>query len=84
MKFSAYTDYPFKEFGDLPNQEAPIRELLVIGYDRNKYCQVQIKDPKTNKFITTEIKAGYLYSVPGRLDEVPIISNAKLYSLPDF
>ena len=29
----AFTDYPVRELGDIEFQEAPIREVKVIGYD---------------------------------------------------
>lgn len=53
--FKAYTDYPFTLLGDTPNQEAPIREVEVVGYDGDKYCTILVDG------ITTEVKSGYLY-----------------------
>lgn len=51
----AYTDYPIIAFGDIPYTPAPLRECKIIGYDRDKYCTVEL-----NGFIFS-IKRGYLY-----------------------
>lgn len=69
----AYTDYPFEELGDQPYMMAPIREINVISYDGDKYCQIEVGG------ITTEVKAGYIYDGPGRFDAV---SQVKLKDLP--
>lgn len=61
----AYTDYPIKELGDEPGKPACIRQCTIISYDGNKYATVQIADT------IVEIKAGYLYTHPGRNQEVP-------------
>ena len=63
----AYTDYPFSQLGDIPYEEAPIRECTVLSYDSNKYCIIQIGHTKLS------VKAGYLYKEPGRLLQVPTI-----------
>lgn len=57
----AWTDYPIVELGDTPNQEAPIREVTVLGWDGNKYAEVEVEE------VRTSFKAGYLYRRPGRL-----------------
>jgi hypothetical protein len=57
----ALTDYPFVELGDTPGQLAPLREVLVLSYDGNKYCQVDFEGKQL------EVKEGYLYKPIGRL-----------------
>lgn len=68
----AYTDYPITELGDEPGKSAEIREVQVLSFDGSKYCYVDIKG------IKKLIKAGYLYSQPGRLGEVPNINVSQL------
>lgn len=68
----AFTDYPITELGDTPNEIAPIRKCRVLSYDGNKYCQVVVGTT------TKEIKAGYLYLLPGRYGEVPPINPEEL------
>lgn len=72
----AYTDYPFTFLGDIPNQKAPIREIEVLSYDQDKYCQIIVEGQ------TTEIKRGYIYQKPGRLMEVPQVLENDLEKLP--
>jgi hypothetical protein len=50
-----YTDYPFRELGDVPNQIAPIRKVIFISWDGDKYCVVKYKQ------FTLELKAWYLH-----------------------
>lgn len=61
----AWTDYPFTFLGDVPHVEAPIREIEVISYDGDKYCEIIVEEH------TTSIKSGYIYTASGRLGEVP-------------
>ncbi len=68
----AWTDYPIVELGDTPNVEAPVRECKVHSYDGDKRCCVTVEG------VTLNIKAGYLYSKPGRLGEVPAIDPDQL------
>lgn len=63
-----YTDYPFVILGDVAYTKAPIREIKVIDYDGNKYCNIEVNGIKTS------IKIGYIYKTPGRCLEVPSIS----------
>lgn len=65
MNADHYTDYPFTELGDAPNKEAPIRPVQVISYDGNKYCTVWVEGHQL------EVKAGYIYTRPGRCGDVP-------------
>lgn len=64
----AFTDYPIVELGDKPSVEAPIREVVVISFDGNKYCKIEVAG------IYTEIKAGYLYRTAGRCGHVQTIN----------
>lgn len=56
----AYTDYPFRLLGDLEYKEAPMREIEVLSYDGDKYCNIVVNG------ILTEIKLGYIYKTPKR------------------
>jgi hypothetical protein len=67
-----YTDYPFVELGDEPNKIAPIRKVLPISYDNDKYVNVLVEG------IYSEIKAGYIYTKYGRYGNVPAF-NPKEY-----
>ena len=60
----AYTDYPLPGI-DIPHKKAPIREVLPISYDHDKYVTVEWKGQ------LYELKAGYLYSESGRCGDVP-------------
>ena len=68
----AWTDYPFTWLGDAAGEEAPIREIIVISYDDNKYCKIKIVDREV------EIKSGYIYQRKGRYGKVPCISRRQL------
>ena len=70
----AWTDYPIANLGD-DNENAKIRECTPICYDGNKYAIVEICGKKYS------IKAGYLYSKPGRWGAVPCLSAKRLYIL---
>ena len=63
MKY--FTDYPFVSLGDEPYKKAPIREVEIIEYDRNKYIKILVEG------IEEEVKAGYIYEKAGRYGEVP-------------
>ena len=67
-----YTDYPFKELGDIEYQEAPIREIKAISYDGNKYVRIVVDG------IESEIKSGYIYTSKGRCGDVPTFNANKL------
>lgn len=60
-----WTDCPITALGDKPNELAPIRQCHPIFYDGDKYVTVMVEGIKTS------FKAGYLYTAPGRLGEVP-------------
>ena len=72
----AWTDYPFPQLGDIEGEEAPVREIEVLSFDDDKYCQIKVGGA------FDEIKAGYIYQKPGRVGEVPAITQRQLYSLP--
>lgn len=74
-KMKAWTDYPFVELGDKPNEPAPIRECWVVSYDGDKYCIISISHCVVPFLV---VKAGYLYDSPGRSGEVPVIQIDKL------
>lgn len=68
-----WTDYPIFELGDVSGQKAPIRECIPIGYDGDKYSRVIVGG------VTTEFKAGYIYTKPGRCGGVPV-ADPKTYA----
>jgi len=70
----AWTDYPL--YPEEANKEAPIREVVVISYDGDKYAVIQFESEKI------QIKAGYLYTGYGRISEVPQVSMEELNKLP--
>lgn len=73
---TCWTDYPLIQLGDTPGAKAPIRRVQVLDYDGNKYATVRvIGEPRPLLF---GIKAGYLYSLPGRLGRVPNVRRRKL------
>ena len=59
----AWTDYPFAELGDTPGHEAPVREVVVLSYDGDKYFRIVVDG------VETEVKAGYIYSEPRRFGD---------------
>lgn len=52
----AYTNYPLIELGDEPYEEAPVREVEILDYDGNKYCNI------LREGLVFLVKIGYLYS----------------------
>ena len=60
-----YTDYPFTELGDEAGKEAPIRKVMPISFDGDKYVKILVDG------IYQEIKAGYIYTEFGRCGDVP-------------
>lgn len=75
-KFTCWTDYPFVELGDVPNQPAPIRRVTVTGYDGDKYAKVEVVEG--GKEVITEIKSGYLYTQPVRYAQAKFVNPRKL------
>lgn len=71
----AWTDYPFEFLGDIPNQQAPVREIEVLSYDGDKYCRIRVEGREE------EIKSGYIYQREGRIHEVPAITRRQLAML---
>lgn len=63
-----YTDYPFIELGDTGGKEAPIRKVLPISFDKDKYVKVLVEG------VYSEIKYGYIYTEYGRCGEAPTIN----------
>jgi hypothetical protein len=70
--FFIWTDYPFNEFGDVPFEEAPFREVRLVSYDGDKYCRVEFMEK------CVEVKAGYLYYSPRVNNEAEKISKETL------
>ena len=71
---TCWTDYPFVQLGDISGKKAPIRRVKVISFDNNKYAGIEI----LGYGVLSSVKAGYLYSQPGRLGEVKKINFRKL------
>lgn len=73
-KVTAWTDYPFKELGDIAYQPAPIRRVQVLSYDGNKYATVALRGTE----VVTTVKGFYLYREAGRLGYVKPLNRRKL------
>lgn len=71
---TCWTDYPFTELGDIAYKKAPIRHVNVISFDGDKYAKVSFD----NVGDVLEVKAGYLYSQPGRFGQVKNVNFRKL------
>jgi hypothetical protein len=69
-----WTDYPFVELGDAPGQRAPIRHVVVVHYDGNKYAKIRFDD----NGLCLEVKAGYLYRKKARLGQAKKVNLRKL------
>jgi hypothetical protein len=59
-----FTDYPFVELGDIEYQKAPIRKIVPLYFDGNKYMKIKVED------IESSIKIGYIYTEPKRFGEI--------------
>ena len=71
-KITCWTDYPFVELGDEPYKPAPLRRVLVLSYDGNKYATAIVEG------VLTSVKWGYLYRQAGRIGRVRTINRRKL------
>lgn len=71
-----YTDMPFLELGDIPNTVAPVREVDAVSYDGDKYVRVLFN------YKLLELKSGFLYLIPGRYGNVPVVDVRTLLTLP--
>jgi len=74
-KLRAYTDCPITELGDAPNQAAPVRRVVLLSYDGDKYARVLVQG------ITKDIKQRYLYESEGRHGEVDCVATSRLAAL---
>lgn len=73
----AWTDYPITELGDIPGQIAPIRQVIVLSYDGDKYCQITVFGVES----PVDVKAGYLYTRRARAGEGHHLTRAALKEL---
>ena len=87
--FPAYTDYPihniYDDINDTDDALAPIRKVIILTYDRNKYCDVLVFFTDTDgdaRATVAEIKAGYCYKNEARYDEGITFSQDELTALP--
>ena len=74
----AYTDYPLCHREEY--KLAPIREVTIISYDRNKYCKIEFNHE------VFEVKSGYLYKESKRMTNKyspKRFSRQELCSLPE-
>lgn len=67
-----FTDYPFAELLDSTGKKAPVRKVLPISYDQDKYVKVLVDG------VYCEVKRGYIYTERGRYGEVPSITHDQL------
>lgn len=72
----AWTDYPIFCLGDKSGQRAPIRQVEVVSFDRDKYCEIRVEG------LRELVKRCYLYRNPGRLGEATPVSTQALNKLP--
>lgn len=70
----AWTDYPIPEAGDAPGKIAPLRLVIVLSWDGDKYCEIE----GTHALV----KCAYLYRRRGRCGRVPRLSTRQLKKLP--
>lgn len=66
-----FTDYPITELGDHPNQEAPIRECYITGYDGNKHIEIVVDG------VIKKVKARHIFDQRGRVGDMPSILKTK-------
>ncbi len=62
-----YTDYPIFQLGDVAGEKAPVRECCPMSYDGNKYLKIAVNGAKYE----IEVKSGYVYRNPVRLEDGP-------------
>ena len=67
-----WTDNPFEELGDELYKTAPIRHVVVVSYDQNKYATIIVDG------LEIEVKRGYLYSIPARCGTKRVVNRRKL------
>lgn len=74
MSIRAWTDYPIPEAGDSPGKIAPIRLVIVLSFDGDKYCEIEGSRALVKRF--------YLYKQRGRYGRVRPLSTRQLKKLP--
>jgi hypothetical protein len=75
----AWTDYPIEALGDKPKMPypgVPIREVVVLSYDGDKYATVEVEG------VRVEVKVGYLYLFPAKQEWGQPLTAAELRTLP--
>ncbi len=55
---TAYTDYPFVELGDPPLIATPMRHVVILSYDGDRYATIVVEG------VVLSVKRGYLYIDP--------------------
>lgn len=56
-----WTDYPFTGLGDIPYTKVPIRQVTLVSFDEDRYCEVLVEGQ------LFEVKLGYLYNTLRRM-----------------
>jgi hypothetical protein len=77
MAIRAWTDYPIAALGDASQDETPVREVSVLNWDRESYCEVAIGGD------IFAVPAKRLYIRPGGLDVAPPLTRRVLWALPN-
>ena len=81
ISLKGFTDYPIFYLGDVPGEIATVREVEILAFDGNKYCTIRVGGEGSRGIIET-LKAGYLFTEPGRWGEVPCFEPDVLRTLP--
>lgn len=68
-----WTDYPITELGDACLPVAPVRPVVILDYDGDKYATVMVGDAPV-----MQIKRGYIYRRKGRAGEVSCFSHNQM------
>lgn len=74
---SCWTDYPFDFLGDKRGEKAPIRHVIILSYDRDKYAKILVQS------VEAEVKIGYLYTKKTRYGQHKNVNRRKLERMID-